>query len=465
MNVDRELVREIVRQVVAEVEGSSATETWGQQDGIFPEMDDAVEATRKAQRKLLGYSMLSRGELVQAMRQAARDSAGVFAHLAVEETGMGRVEDKIRKNLLVVDKTPGTEDLQAEAFTGDNGLTLVEHSPFGVIGSLTPSTNPTETIVCNALGMVAAGNGVVFSPHPSARQSSLQAVGVLNRAIVEAGGPKNLVTSVQEPSFQRAQRLMHHPDIDMLVATGGPGVVRAVLGSGKKAIGAGAGNPPVVVDETADVEKAARGIVDGASLDNNIPCICEKEIIVVECVADYLLFQLQQHGAVFLEDQDTISRLVDMLVVDGKPNPRFMGKDVQVILNQVGIQADLQTRLVVFEAGCNHPMVQLEMMMPVIPLVRVPDFASALRVAVEVEHGNRHTAVIHSQNVEHMTAFARVSRTTIFVKNGPSYAGIGVGGEGYTSFTIAGPTGEGLTSARHYTRKRRCVLVDGFSIG
>lgn len=465
MNVDRELVREIVRQVVSQVDGSLAAESWGEQDGIFPEIDDAVEATRKAQRKLLDYSMLGRGDLVQAMRQAARDNVGSFARLAVQETGMGRVEDKVRKNLLVADKTPGTEDLQAEAFTGDNGLTLVEHSPFGVIGSLTPSTNPTETIVCNALGMVAAGNGVVFSPHPSARQTSLQAVGVLNRAIVQAGGPKNLITSVQEPGFQRAQRLMHHPDIDMLVATGGPGVVRAVLGSGKKAIGAGAGNPPVVVDETADVEKAARDIIEGASLDNNIPCICEKEIIAVECVADYLLFQLQQHGAVFLEDQDTVSRLVDILVVDDKPNPRFIGKDVQVILEQVGIKANAEARLVVIEAGCNHPLVQLEMMMPVVPLVRVPDFDSALRVAVEVEHGNQHTAVIHSQNVGHMTAFARISRTTVFVKNGPSYAGIGVGGEGYTSFTIAGPTGEGLTSARHFTRKRRCVLVDGFSIG
>jgi propionaldehyde dehydrogenase len=365
---------------------------------------------------------------------------------------------------LVADKTPGVEDLKSEAMSGDDGLSLVELSPFGVIGSITPTTNPTETILCNAIGMVAAGNGVVFCPHPKAKNTSLRCIELINGAVIEAGGPKNIVTSVKSPNIGQVEKMLTNPKINMLVATGGPDVVKAVLSSGKKAIGAGAGNPPAVVDETADIEEAAKYIVDGCAFDNNLPCISEKEVIVVDAVADYLIFNMQANGAHLITDANEIKKLEQLLIVNDAVNKDFIGKSAAYILAQAGITHKSDVKVVIMEAELSHPFVQHELMMPVLGIVRVKDIDEAIEAAVAVEHGFRHTAIMHSKDIDNLSRMAKRIQTTVFVKNGPSYSGIGVGGEGYTTFTIAGPTGEGLTSAKNFARKRRCVLVDGFNI-
>jgi propionaldehyde dehydrogenase len=433
--------------------------------GVYASMEEAIQRAEAAQKKVARMTLEEREKCIAAIRATLRAHARELSEMAVQETGMGRVEDKIIKNNLVADKTPGTEDLITEAWSGDRGLTLVEMSPFGVIGAITPSTNPTETVFCNAIGMFAAGNSVVLSTHPGAKAVSLRAVELINQAIQEAGGPEDAVTSVAEPSIEAAQVLFKHPAVRLLVATGGPGVVHAALTSGKKAIGAGAGNPPVVVDETADIEKAGHDIIAGGTFDNNLPCIAEKEIIAVESVADYLLFNLLKNGAVQLKDRRDIDRLAEVVLTpEGKPSRKFIGRDAAVLLKAIGKEVPPETRGIVVEVEKEHPFVQEELMMPILPLVRVRNVDEAIEFAVEVEHGNRHTAIMHSKNVDNMTRLAREIQTTIFVKNGPSYAGIGVGGEGFATFTIAGPTGEGLTSARTFTRKRRCVLVDAFSI-
>jgi len=459
-------ITEVVRQVMArlkEVERSGRPGTGP--CGVYASMEEAIQRAEAAQKKVARMTLEEREKCIAAIRATLRAHARELSEMAVQETGMGRVEDKIIKNNLVADKTPGTEDLITEAWSGDRGLTLVEMSPFGVIGAITPSTNPTETVFCNAIGMFAAGNSVVFSPHPGAKAVSLRAVELINQAIQEAGGPEDAVTSVAEPSIEAAQVLFKHPAVRLLVATGGPGVVHAALTSGKKAIGAGAGNPPVVVDETADIEKAGHDIIAGGTFDNNLPCIAEKEIIAVESVADYLLFNLLKNGAVQLKDRRDIDRLAEVVLTpEGKPSRKFIGRDAAVLLKAIGKEVPPETRGIVVEVEKEHPFVQEELMMPILPLVRVRNVDEAIEFAVEVEHGNRHTAIMHSKNVDNMTRLAREIQTTIFVKNGPSYAGIGVGGEGFATFTIAGPTGEGLTSARTFTRKRRCVLVDAFSI-
>jgi propionaldehyde dehydrogenase len=327
--------------------------------------------------------------------------------------------------------------------------------------------------------MVAAGNAVVFSPHPTAKGTSLLTIKLLNEAIVKAGGPANLLTAVAEPSLEATNAMMNHPGINMLVATGGPAVVKAVMSCGKKAIGAGAGNPPAVVDETADIEKAARDIIAGCAFDNNLPCIAEKEVIVVGSVADKLMAYMQRYGAYLIAGQD-IDRLAKVILTEKeelaaagcteKPkkayavNKNFVGKDASYILSQIGINVPDSIRAVICETDADHPFVLEELMMPVLPVVQVKDIDAAIELAVKVEHGNRHTAIMHSKNVDNLTRLAKAIETTIFVKNAPSYAGIGVGGEGFTTFTIAGPTGEGLTSARSFTRQRRCVLVDALSI-
>ena len=470
MNIDERVVAGIVNAVLDRLEGDSSpcTETSGGNWGIFENMDDAVEAAACAQRQYLNCTMHDRAAYVQAIRDVVlnQENLEYISRQSVEETEMGNFEHKIIKNRLAATKTPGIEDLTTYAMTGDDGLTLVEYSPFGVIGAITPTTNPTETIICNSIGMLAAGNSVVFSPHPRAKNVSLHLVRLINRALAELGAPPNLVVTVSKPSIENTNAMMGHPLVRMLVATGGPGIVKTVLSSGKKAIGAGAGNPPVVVDETANIEKAGKDIIDGCCFDNNLPCIAEKEVIVVDSAADYLIFNMKKHGAYEVKDPELIDKLVKLVVQENGKSPvtSFVGKSAKYILGQVGVQVDDSVRVILVQADESHPFVQVELMMPILPVVRVPDVDAGIEMAIRVEHGNRHTAIMHSRNVDKLTKMAKLIQTTIFVKNGPSYAGIGVGGEGYTTFTIAGPTGEGLTSAKSFARRRRCVLVGGMDV-
>lgn len=464
MPIDEAIITTLVQKVVEEI-----VKTGGHSErrhaGLVDTVDEAVEDAIEAQGKLLAMSLQRREEIIAAMRRAALEHNEELAALAVRETKLGRYEDKIRENILCATKTPGTEDIQPRARTGDYGLMLLEFAPVGVIGCLTPITNPTGTIINNGISMVAAGNAVVFNPHPSARETSTRMVALLYQAIVDAGGPPGLIRSVREPTLATAKQIVEHPRINMLVATGGRPVVNVVLRSGKKAIGAGAGNPPVLVDETANIRKAAQCIVDGASINNNIFCTCEKEVIVVAEVADTLIKFMQETGKAYRLNPEEAQKVTQLVVTpEGKINPAYIGQDVQVILREIGIDPDDACRLAVFDAPRDHPLVWLEQMMPVMPIVRVSDVREGIAFAVEVEQGNRHTAIMHSTHVEHMTDFAKAIQTTIFVKNGPSYAGIGLGGEGHTAFTIAGPTGEGLTSARTFTRQRRCTLVESFRI-
>jgi propionaldehyde dehydrogenase len=464
MAINETMISSVVQKVLEQIikEGKTLSPEF---NGLYDTVGEAVENAVESQKKLIAMSLEIRDKIIDGMRKSALDNNEMLSRLAVRETKLGRYEDKIRENILCATKTPGTEDIQPYAKSGDHGLMLLEYAPVGVIGCLTPITNPTGTLINNAVSMIAAGNAVVFNPHPSARETSTKMVEILHRAVVDAGGPPGLISSIRNPTLETAKQIIDHPKINMLVATGGKAVVKAVLSSGKKAIGAGAGNPPVLVDETAHIRRAAECIVDGASINNNIFCTCEKEIIVVEEVANALIKFMQETGKAYLltpEEADKITRLV--VDAEGHINLQYVGKDVQVILKDIGIELNEKYRLAILDVPKDHPLVWLEQMMPIIPIVRVKDVQEGIRFGVEVEQGNRHTAIMHSTNVDNMTAFARAVQTTIFVKNGPAYAGIGLGGEGHTAFTIAGPTGEGLTSARTFTRQRRCTLVEGFRI-
>jgi len=436
----------------------------------FKDADSAAHAASRAQQALVSATLELRKKIIEAMREVSIRNALLVSRMAVKETGLGRVEDKVKKNLLVAQKTPGVEDLNPTSWSGDRGLTLTEWAPYGVIASITPSTNPSETAINNAIGMIAAGNSVVFCPHPSAKETTLATIELLNDAICSVSGIDNLLVSFEEPSIELAQNLMKHKGIDLLVVTGGPAVVKAAMNCGKKVIAAGPGNPPVVVDETADIEKAGKDIFDGASLDNNIVCISEKEIIAVDAISGELKRAMEKAGAIEL-DGGLASKLVSLLIKENRGPARpcvtdrnFVGKSVATILGEVGERISEDTRLAFVEVAWDHPFVWTEMLMPIIPLVRVRSAQEAIELAKKVEQDLGHTAAIHSKNIERLSYMARLMDVSIFVKNGPSFAGLGLGGEGYTSFTIASPTGEGLTSARHFSRMRRCVLVDYFRI-
>lgn len=468
MNIDTKGIEAIVKKVmdtidVAEESGKPVVDG---ENGLFQDMNNAIDAAHAAWKNYMVQPLALRYKIIQAIRDIMmkKENAETICHMAVEETGMGNYEDKLTKQYLVSSRTPGMEDLAADCWTGDDGLTLLELSPFGVIGAMCPTTNPNETIINNSIGMLAAGNAVVFAPHPKAIKTSIYCVKLINKAIKAAGGPENLVVTTEHPTMESADLMMHHPKVRMLCATGGPGVVNAVLSSGKKAIGAGAGNPPALVDETANIEQAAKDIIDGCCFDNNLPCTAEKEVVVVDQVADYLIFNMKKHGAFEIKDRDVIDNLAAMVAPDGRVSRDYVGKSAKYIAKAAGIEVPDDTRVLICEAPSSHPLVQIELMMPILGIVRVDNVDEGIDLACDLEHGNRHTAMMHSKNVDKLTEMSKKIQTTIFVKNGPSYAGLGVGGEGYPTFTIAGPTGEGLTSAKSFARRRRCVLCKGFDI-
>ena len=436
--------------------------------GLFNTAEEAINAAIIAQQKLMRFTLAEREKFVSAMRQAARDSAKMLAELAHGETGYGHVEDKIVKNLLAANKTPGTEDLQTIAKTGDDGLMLTEMAPFGVIGAITPSTNPTATVINNGIGMIAAGNAVVFNPHPGAKKASGKTIQLMNQAIIAAGGPANLLCAPKEPTMDTSAVIMNHPRIRLLTVTGGEGVVRVAMKTGKRCIAAGPGNPPVVVDATADIKKAASDIVKGASYENCILCIAEKEILVENSVADELIREMVKNGAYLLNgmELEKVCATVMVKTKEGKwaPNKKFVGRDASYILKESGIYGGEDAKVVICDVPFEHPLVMTEMLMPVVPVTRVANVDDAIEKAVIAENGCHHTAMMHSKNVDNLTKMGRAIDTTIFVKNAPSYAGLAIDGEGYTTLSIATPTGEGLTSAKNFTRSRRCTLSGSFRI-
>lgn len=434
---------------------------------IWDTADQAVAAAKAAQARLVELTLEKRGELIAAMRKTAIEQAEHLARMAHEETGYGHVAHKLEKNLLVARRTPGIEDLVTTAHTSDLGMMLEERAPFGVVGSITPSTNPTSTVINNAISIIAGGNAVVFNPHPAAKRCSQETMRLLNEAIVAAGGPDALITTVREPTMETGQAIMLHPDIPLLSITGGEAVVQVAMKTGKKVIAAGPGNPPVIVDETADIAAAGRDIVDGASFDNNIMCICEKEVFAVSQIADRLMDEMVKNGAWRISGQDIERVMAITLKPQGGKhvvNRQYVGKNAADILRDAGVAFQGNPRLIIAEVSDNHPFVLVEMLMPVLPVVRVRDIDAAIEGAFRAEQGCSHSAMIHSTNIHNMSRAAKRMNTTIFVKNAPCYAGLGFGGEGFTTMTIATPTGEGVTSARSFTRSRRCVLYGDFRI-
>lgn len=436
--------------------------------GIYEDVEDAIRAAKESQKQLIKLSMKKRNEIIASMRKASLENAEKLAILAYEETGMGRVEDKIIKNVLAAEKTPGTEDLHATTYTGDDGMTLVEMAPYGVIGSITPSTNPSSTIINNSISMVAAGNGVVFNPHPSAKRVTSESISILNKAIHEVGGPKELLTAPLNPTIDSGKVIMTHKDIRILVVTGGEGVVSVAMKSGKKVIAAGPGNPPVIIDETANIKKAANDVFRGASFDNNIICIAEKEAFILNSVYNEFRNEIIKNGCYELKrhEIDIVTKEVFQTNEQGKTvvNRKYVGKPAIEILKACKINSPQDIKLIIAEVPETHPFITVEMLMPVLGMVRVYSIDEAIEKAVIAENGNRHSAMMHSESVTNMTKAARALDTSIFVKNAPSFAALGIEGEGFTTLTIATPTGEGLTSARSFSRIRRCTLSGAFRI-
>ena len=474
----------IVRQVLEQLGASGAVpprpavapaphamDSFAGANGVFGSVDEAVRAATEAFEQLERLGVEGRRKAIAHIRRIAIDDAEELGRMEFAETGIGRLDHKIGKLKVLGEKVPGVEFLQSEVFSGDHGLAVIEHAPFGVIGAITPVTHSLPTIACNAINMIAGGNTVVVNPHPSGRKVAAEGVRRFNAAIHRDIGIDNLVSLVAEPSLESAGQLFGHRGVKLICVTGGPAVAKAALQSSKRAIVAGPGNPPVVVDETADLDNAARSIIAGAAYDNNLLCIGEKQVFVVASVFDRMLAAMERAGGLRLSGSQVDALTNRALVMTGEGEHRhlvpckdFIGKDAAVLAQAAAAACPAGVELLFGETDNSNPFVPVEQMMPFVPFVRCRDADEAIRLAHESEHGFRHTAIIHSNDVRTMTRMGRLLDTTLFVKNGPSVAGLGLGGEGYLSFSIATPTGEGVTTPLTFTRQRRCTLVDDLRI-
>lgn len=440
--------------------------------GVFQDAQEACSAAHEGFLQLKEKGMAARARVVEIVKTLAESNAIEWGRIELEETKIGRLDHKIEK-LKILKLVPGVEWLHPDGRSGDHGITLEEYTPFGVVAAITPSTHSIPTLSGNIVNIVAAGNAVVFNAHPAAAKCAALAVREYNRVIEREVGIQNVVTIVEQPTLESFKGICNHEAVRLLCVTGGPGVVKAAMQTGKRAICAGPGNPPVLVDDTACMKRAARSIIQGAAYDNNLLCIGEKEVFVLENTADELMSQMEKAGAVRLNGSQ-LERLTKAAFTfpeghgAGCPEPvvnkAFIGKDAAVLAKAAGIDVREKTELLFAETDQEHPFVKEEQMMPFIPIVRVKSVEEGIEASKKAEHNYKHTSIIHSHDVEHMTAMARALDTTLFVKNGPCMAGLGLGGEGYLSYSVATPTGEGVTNPKTFCRVRRCVMVDNLRI-
>ena len=471
MQISENLIRDVVSQVLAEV-GRAPVVSGGSlvgRHGVFHDANEAVQAARAAFEQLQTMTMEDRKKIIAHIRRISIEQCVELGTMEMNETQIGRLEHKIDKLKTLGMLSPGVEFMRSEVFSGDHGLAVVEHAPFGVVGAITPVTHSLPTITGNAVSMIAAGNTVVVNPHPSGKKVAAEGVRRFNKAIYDDLGIDNLICVMAEPTLETADIIFKHRDVAIICVTGGPAVARAALNSGKRAVVAGPGNPPVVVDETADLDRAALSIIQGAAFDNNLLCIAEKEVFVVESVFDKMMDAMSRAGAARL-NPGQVDQLTSQAIVQvgddnhDAPSKQYLGKDASVLAQGAGLNVAENTELLFGETDQYHPFVTVEQMMPFVPFVRVRDIDEGIELAKIYEHGFRHTAIIHSNNVSNMTKMAKALDTTIFVKNGPCMAGLGLGGGGDISFSIAGPTGEGVTTPLTFTRERRCSLIDNLHV-
>lgn len=471
MQANADTIRSVVQEVLAQL-GKAPKQSTPNRDGdlgVFQSVDQAVAAATEGFKKLSDSPLAYRTAIIDCVRKICDEQAEELGTLEFEETKIGRLDHKIEK-LKIIKLVPGVEFMRTDATSGDHGLTVTEYAPFGVIGAITPVTHSLPTLAGNVVNMIAGGNTMVVNPHPSGARIACEGVRRFNRAIYKATGLENIITIIEKPTLDTAAAIFGHRGVKLLCVTGGPAVARAAMESRKKAIVAGPGNPPVVVDETACLENTASSIVKGAAYDNNLLCIGEKEVFAVEEIFDPLLDTMSRHGGFRLNSSqiDALAKLA--FTPPTKPGDHYhlnrdlVGLDASKLAEMIGVRVPAGTQLLYGETDTSNPFVPEEQMMPFIPFVRCRNFSHGVELALEFEHGFRHTSLIHSRNVRHMTRMGREMDTTLFVKNGPSMAGLGLGGQGYLSFSIATPTGEGVTNPMTFTRQRRCVLVDDLRV-
>jgi acetaldehyde dehydrogenase/alcohol dehydrogenase len=399
------------------------------------DLDALVERVKAAQLKYASFSQKQVDHIFRCAALAASDARIPLAKMAVEETGMGVIEDKVIKNHFASEyiynsykdeKTCGILSEDDEAGT----ITIAE--PMGVICGLIPTTNPTSTAIFKALISLKTRNGIIISPHPRARKCTCLAARLVLRAAVEAGAPADIIGWLEEPTLELTDLLMHHPAIRLILATGGPGMVQAAYSSGKPAIGVGSGNTPVVIDETADQTRAVASILMSKTFDNGMICASEQAVIAVDAIYDEIRDRFHRHGGYILNPKET-DAVRKIIIVGGRVNAKIVGQAAPKIAEMAGIKVPATTKVLIGEAteiSMDEPFAR-EKLSTVLALYRAKDFKDAVGMAgrLVAMGGMGHTSVLYTdqdQQKERVNFFGEQMKTSRILINTPaSYGGIG----------------------------------------
>lgn len=394
-------------------------------------IDELVGKVSQAQKKFAEYSQEQVDYIFRRVALKMSSLRIPLAKMAVEETGMGVVEDKVIKNHFaaeyIYNKFKNTKTCGILEEDKDNGLIKMAE-PLGVIAGVVPTTNPTSTAIFKTLIALKTRNGIIFSPHPRAKKSTVETARIMLEEAVKAGAPENIIGWIDEPSILRTQYLMQHPQVDIILATGGPGMVKSAYSSGKPALGVGAGNTPAVIDETADIQMAVSSILMSKTFDNGMICASEQSVIVVKEIYDAVKAEFLKRGAYILTAAEK-EKLGKVIMIDGKLNAGIVGQKAATIANMAGIKVAPETKVLIAEVskvGKEEPF-SAEKLSPVLAMYKAPDFESAAKLAKDLVTfgGNGHTSVLYTdQNKdERVKYYGHLLHTGRVLINCPSSQG------------------------------------------
>ncbi|MEY9976683.1 aldehyde dehydrogenase family protein [Lysinibacillus sp. RC79] len=432
------------------------------------EMRDAVRRANIAQAAYMQYSQQQVDNIVKAVADAAFKEAERLANMAVQETGMGIPNHKKMKNEVASrDVYEDIKDLKTVGVVGFDRMKKVTEiaSPFGVIAGIVPTTNPTSTAIFKTLISLKTRNGLVLSPHPYAVGCTKEALEICRVAAEKAGAPEGLLHCLTMSSMEATQQLMKHPDIHLILATGGGALVKAAYSSGKPAYGVGPGNVPAYIEKSANISKSVRQLVQSKSFDNGTICATEQSIIVDKVIAEQVLTELKKNNAYILSDEEKMKMEKLISPVPGKVNPQIVGKSAACLADSIGITVPEDTKVLVgmeTMIGKNIPF-SLEKLSPIFALYTVEDSTEAKQVMIDLLNigGRGHTCSIHTENTALAEQFSIDLPVSRIVVNTLSSIGAVGGTTGLApSFTLGcGTFGGNITSdnitARHLLNIKR----------
>ncbi len=432
--------------------------------GAKEDIERYVNQSRIAYERFSSFSLRDRMELIQHLREALLLQVEEFAKMEWEETQMGVLTDKEKQIRAAIVATPGASTIQTGASSDEEGLVLEEYFPYGIAVAIHPVNHPVASIINTTIMLLSAGNSMIHLGPMRAAETCLKLVNRINEIIYEVCGIDNLVQTMPENRRESNLQFLQHPDVALVLVTGGEDLVRMVRGIKKRVIIAGPANPVAIVDTGADLQKAAADIVEAVAFDHNLLCTSEKAVVVVKDALEEFLTRLLFEGSLFLTKEQVLQLENTVFNPEMEVEKGIVGQSVSNLMQLAKISYDSskEYRMIAFLADLSSPFVLEEVAAPILPIVVAEDFDEALELAKSMEQGANHTASIHSKNIDHLSRASRELQTAIFVKNGSSLYGAGLKGNGAVCFQIANVSGEGVISPKDLVRKKKCILLGSF---